>query len=55
MLKKDGLLIITLSHSLIPQPIFCRQNPLDTQNPSSYTPTAKKECLINNNINSINN
>jgi len=23
------------------------QNPLDTQNPSPYTPTMKKQCLIN--------
>jgi hypothetical protein len=29
------------------QPIFCGQNRLDTQNPSSYTPAEKKEVLIN--------
>jgi len=28
-------------------PIFCGQTPLDTQLPSSYTPTMKKEVLIN--------
>lgn len=28
-------------------PIFCGQTPLDTQGPSSYTRTVKKQCLIN--------
>jgi len=32
---------------LAPHPTFCGQNPLDTQNPSSYTSTVKKQCLIN--------
>ena len=27
--------------------IFCDYPPLDTKNPSSYTPTTKKEDLIN--------
>ncbi|MBU2027104.1 MAG: hypothetical protein KJ814_05730 [Proteobacteria bacterium] len=31
----------------MPHPIFCGHTPLDIQNPSSYTPTAKKEVLIN--------
>src|SRR4030043_1370151 len=48
MLKKDGRLIITLSQSLIPHPIFCGHNSIDAQDYSSYTPTVKKQCLINN-------
>jgi hypothetical protein len=30
-----------------PRRVFGGQNHLDTQNPSSYTPTVKKQCLIN--------
>ena len=30
----------------MPHLTFCGQNPLDTQNPSSYTHTVKKLCLI---------
>jgi len=33
--------------SPIPHPIFCGQTPLDTQNPSSYNHTMRKQCLIN--------
>jgi hypothetical protein len=28
--------------------ILCGPNPLDTEDPSSYTPIVKKEALINN-------
>jgi hypothetical protein len=33
--------------------IFCDQTPLDRQYPSSYTPTVKKQCLINSLANLI--
>ena len=35
--------------SPIPHLIFYGQNPLDTQNPSSYTPTVKKQYLVKKN------
>jgi hypothetical protein len=44
--RKIGQPDTHLPSSSTPHPIFCGQNPLDTQNPSSYTPTVKKQYLI---------
>ena len=41
------LAMITLPRSSAPHSTFCDQYNLDTQNPSSYTPIVKKQCLIN--------
>ncbi|MBU1184309.1 MAG: hypothetical protein KJ663_03965, partial [Proteobacteria bacterium] len=45
--RKIGQPDTHLPSSPMPHPIFCGHTPLDIQNPSSYTPTAKKEVLIN--------
>ena len=40
---------LNLPSSPIPHLIFCGKNSIDTQDPSSYTPTVKKQYLIKKN------
>jgi len=43
-LKKHSTLLLVMITDAAP--IFCCQNPIDTKDPSSYTFTVKKQCLI---------
>jgi hypothetical protein len=45
--QKDGSLDASLSQSSAPHPVFCGQNSIDAQNSFSYTPSIKKEVVIN--------
>jgi len=45
--QKDGSLDASLSRSSAPHPVFCGQNSIDAQDSFSYTPSIKKEVVIN--------